>query len=109
MRRDIPDGLSQKTISRYCPFNPNCAGISLYLVSLNIMLLASGWRELPTHTANFDLGQTSLSALGVLGVAVEVLIIGESGFLQIESKGSDTVLLVFLLLFANIKIFRQGI
>jgi hypothetical protein len=58
--------------------NPNCAGISLYLVSLNIMLLASGWRELPTHTANFDLGQTSLSALGVLGVAVEVLIIGES-------------------------------
>ena len=41
------------------------------------MLLASGWRELPTHTANFDLGQTSLSALGVLGVAVEVLIIGK--------------------------------
>jgi hypothetical protein len=44
------------------------------------MLLASGWRELPTHTANFDLGQTSLSALGVLGVAVEVLIIGEEFF-----------------------------
>ena len=59
-----------------------CAGISLYLVSVNIMLLASGWRELPTHTANFDLGQTSLSALGVLGVAVEVLIIGElEGFM----------------------------
>ncbi len=61
------------------------------------MLLASGWRELPTHTANFDLGQTSLSALGVLGVAVEVLIIGESGgFLQIGLKGS--FLLVFFII-----------
>jgi hypothetical protein len=50
------------------------------------MLLASGWRELPTHTANFDLGQTSLSALGVLGVAIEVLIIGESGFFKWGSK-----------------------
>jgi hypothetical protein len=99
MRRDVPDDLSQKTISRYCPFNPNCAGISLYLVSLNIMLLASGWRELPTHTANFDLGQTSLSALGVLGVAIEVLIIGERLFVQMGLKGS--VLLVFLL-FAKI-------
>jgi len=51
-------------------------GICLYLVFINIMLVVSGWRELPTHTASFDLGQTSLSALGVLGVIVEVIIIG---------------------------------
>ena len=48
----------------------------MYLVFLNLMLLMSGWRELPTHTASIDLGQTSLSALGLLGVTVEVIIIG---------------------------------
>jgi len=51
-------------------------GICLYLVCFNIMLLVSGWRELPTHTANFDLGQSSLSALGTIGVVVEVITIG---------------------------------
>jgi hypothetical protein len=47
----------------------------MYLVFVNLMLLMSGWRELPTHTASIDLGQTSLSALGLLGVTVEVLLV----------------------------------
>eukprot|EP00088_Acartia_fossae_P048935 TRINITY_DN5359_c0_g2_i1.p1 TRINITY_DN5359_c0_g2~~TRINITY_DN5359_c0_g2_i1.p1 ORF type:complete len:522 (+),score=113.51 TRINITY_DN5359_c0_g2_i1:309-1874(+) len=51
-------------------------GLCMYLVFINLMLLMSGWRELPTHTANFDLGQTSLSTLGFLGVTFEVFIIG---------------------------------
>jgi len=51
-------------------------GISLYLVAANMMLLAAGWRSLPSNTATIDLGTSSLSTLGVLGVAIEVLIIG---------------------------------
>jgi len=51
-------------------------GISLYLVAANMMLLAAGWRSLPSNTATIDLGTSSLSTLGVVGVAIEVLIIG---------------------------------
>ena len=58
----------------------------MYLVFINLMLLMSGWRELPTHTANIDLGQTNLSALGFLGVAVEVIIIGKNRIKGSEKK-----------------------
>jgi len=54
-------------------------GISLYLVGINVMLLLSGWRSLPTakeQDKRFDLGISSLSALGALGVGIEVVIIG---------------------------------
>ena len=52
-------------------------GISLYLVAANMMLLAAGWRSLPSNTiATIDLGTSSLSTLGVVGVVIEVLIIG---------------------------------
>jgi len=54
-------------------------GISLYLVGINVMLLLSGWRSLPTAKGQdhrFDLGISSLSALGALGVGIEVVIIG---------------------------------
>merc|ERR1719187_3134724 len=51
-------------------------GISLYLVGINVMLLVSGWRDLPTGTRRFDLGQSSLSKIGVVGVVIEVVIIG---------------------------------
>jgi len=51
-------------------------GISLYLVAANMMLLAAGWRSLPSNTVTIDLGNSSLSTLGVVGVFIEVLIIG---------------------------------
>ena len=53
-------------------------GISLYLVAANMMLLAAGWRSLPSNTVQhtMDLGTSSLSTLGVVGVVIEVLIIG---------------------------------
>jgi len=51
-------------------------GISLYLVAANMMLLAAGWRSLPSNKVAIDLGTTSLSTLGVIGVVIEVLIIG---------------------------------
>jgi len=51
-------------------------GISLYLVAANIMLLAAGWRSLPGNTVTIDLGKSSLSTLGVVGVVIEVLLIG---------------------------------
>ena len=51
-------------------------GISLYLVSTNMLLLLAGWRSLPSSSqVTLDLGQSSLSTLGVLGVVIEVLII----------------------------------
>jgi len=50
-------------------------GLSLYLVAANTMLLAAGWRSLPSNTETLDLGTTSLATLGVLGVIIEVLII----------------------------------
>jgi len=50
-------------------------GISLYLVSTNMLLLLAGWRSLPSSQVTLDLGTSSLSTLGVLGVVVEVLII----------------------------------
>ena len=51
------------------------SGISLYLVSTNMLLLLAGWRSLPSSQVTLDLGTSSLSTLGVLGVGVEVLII----------------------------------
>ena len=51
-------------------------GLSLYLVATNMLLLLAGWRALPSAQAELDLGTTSLSTLGVLGVVIEVLIIG---------------------------------
>ena len=50
-------------------------GISLYLVSTNLLLLLAGWRSLPSTQVTLDLGTSSLSTLGVLGVVIEVLII----------------------------------
>lgn len=50
-------------------------GISLYLVSTNMLLLLAGWRSLPSSQVTLDLGQSSLSTLGVVGVVIEVLII----------------------------------
>ena len=50
-------------------------GISLYLVSTNMLLLLAGWRSLPSSQVTLDLGTSSLSTLGVLGVVIEVLII----------------------------------
>jgi len=52
-------------------------GICLYLVITNITLLAAGFRALPSNhnTSNIDLGNTSLSTMGVLGVVTEVIII----------------------------------
>ena len=51
-------------------------GLSLYLVATNMLLLLAGWRALPSAQVTLDLGTTSLSTLGVLGVVIEVLIIG---------------------------------
>ena len=51
-------------------------GLSLYLVATNMLLLLAGWRALPSAQVELDLGTTSLSTLGVLGVVIEVLIIG---------------------------------
>ena len=51
-------------------------GLSLYLVAANTLLLLAGWRALPSAQVTLDLGTTSLSTLGVLGVVIEVLIIG---------------------------------
>merc|ERR1719192_1346553 len=51
-------------------------GLSLYLVATNMLLLLAGWRTLPSAEVELDLGTTSLSTLGVLGVVIEVLIIG---------------------------------
>jgi len=78
-------------------------GISLYLVAANMMLLAAGWRSLPSNTiATIDLGTSSLSTLGVVGVVIEVLIIGYllvtsivglysiPTFMQLLPKKSDT-------------------
>ena len=51
-------------------------GISLYLVATNMLLLLAGWRSLPSSEAvTLDLGTSSLTNLGVLGVVIEVLII----------------------------------
>ena len=51
-------------------------GISLYLVATNMMLLLAGWSSLPSsEAATLDLGTSSLTNLGVLGVVIEVLII----------------------------------
>ena len=51
-------------------------GISLYLVATNMLLLLAGWRSLPTSEAvTLDLGTSSLTNLGVIGVVIEVLII----------------------------------
>ena len=50
--------------------------ISLYLVATNMLLLLAGWRSLPSSEAvTLDLGTSSLTNLGVLGVVIEVLII----------------------------------
>ena len=50
-------------------------GISLYLVATNMLLLLAGWRSLPSSQVTLDLGTSSLTNLGVLGVVIEVLII----------------------------------
>ena len=51
-------------------------GISLYLVATNMLLLLAGWRSLLSSEAvTLDLGTSSLTNLGVLGVVIEVLII----------------------------------
>jgi hypothetical protein len=50
--------------------------ITLYLVATNMMLLAAGWRSLPSQSAGAALlGASSLTTLGVVGVAIEVVVI----------------------------------
>jgi len=50
--------------------------ITLYLVATNMMLLAAGWRSLPSQSAGATLlGTSSLSTLGVVGVVIEVVVI----------------------------------
>jgi len=50
--------------------------ITLYLVATNMMLLAAGWRSLPSQSAGATLlGTSSLSTLGVIGVVIEVVVI----------------------------------
>ena len=80
----------------YSIFNIALLSITLYLVATNMMLLAAGWRSLPSQSAgNFFtickcgfastfhtpgaflvgatlLGTSSLSTLGVVGVVIEV-------------------------------------
>ena len=74
--------------------------MTLYLVATNMMLLAAGWRSLPSQSAGFSdqlfcnyplslhyiqsmslagatlLGTSSLSTLGVVGVVIEVAFTG---------------------------------
>jgi len=51
-------------------------GMSLYLVAANMALLAAGWRSLPPQVEVVKLGTSSLSSLGMVGVVIEVVIIG---------------------------------
>merc|ERR1712013_476579 len=53
--------------------------ITLYLVATNMMLLAAGWRSLPSQSAGATLlGTSSLSTLGVIGVVIEVVVMPTS-------------------------------
>ena len=52
-------------------------GLSLLCVIMNVGQIVAGFRSLPVYqTAVVDLGITSLSSLGVIGVIIEVILIG---------------------------------
>jgi len=50
--------------------------LSLVSVISNVMQLMAGFRSLPLQQQIVDLGHSSLMSLGVLGVAIEVMLIG---------------------------------
>ena len=91
--------------------------ITLYLVATNMMLLAAGWRSLPSQSAGLStpswhhifnqvilliflagatlLGTSSLSTLGVVGVVIEVAL-AEFELLQpLLSGGGDCLPLCY--------------
>ena len=52
-------------------------GLSLLCVIMNVGQIVAGFRSLPVYqSAVVDLGITSLSSLGVIGVIMEVILIG---------------------------------
>jgi len=78
-------------------------GLSLLCVIMNVGQIVAGFRSLPVYqTAVVDLGITSLSSLGVIGVIIEVILIG---YLFITSMVGLYMIPIFSKFFTLLKNF----
>ena len=81
-------------------------GLSLLCVIMNVGQIVAGFRSLPVYqTAVVDLGITSLSSLGVIGVIIEVILIG---YLFITSMVGLYMIPIFSKFFTLLKNFLHS-